>query len=103
MWLMAWPARTDPVNATLRTLGWAPNRAPTSSPVPVTTLRTPSSRPAEVARHASSRVVAEVNSEGLATTVLPASNAGAMARAAWFSGAFHGVMTPTTPNGSRTV
>ena len=52
---------------------------------------------------ASSRVVAEVNSEGLATTVLPAARAGAMARAAWLIGAFHGVMTPIAPNGSRRV
>ena len=44
-----------------------------------------------------------MNSEGFATTVLPVASAGATARPAWFSGAFQGRITPTTPKGSRRV
>ena len=61
------------------------------------------SRPRSRFLRASSIVLVDVNSDGLATTTLPAASAGAMPRAAWFTGAFQGVMTPTTPNGSRIV
>ena len=38
----------------------------------------------------------------LRMTVHPASNAGATLKAAAEAGAFHGMMQPTTPTGSRT-
>ena len=97
------PARSEPVNATLRTSGCSTIAAPTSGPVPVTTLKTPAGSPHSTASRASSSVLAEVNSDGLATTTLPAASAGAMPRAAWLIGAFQGVITPTTPKGSRSV
>ena len=47
--------------------------------------------------------VSGVSSAGLRTTVLPAASAGASFHDAIASGKFHGVMSPTTPSGSRTV
>jgi len=46
---------------------------------------------------------ADVISDGLSTIVLPAASAGASDMIAMKVGEFHGVMTPTTPNGSRSV
>ncbi len=98
------PARTEPVKATFRTSRCATSAAPASSPVPVTTFSTPAGSPhSSTASRASSRSDAEVNSDGFATTVLPAASAGATARPAWLSGAFQGRITPTTPKGSRRV
>ena len=76
---------------------------PTSGPRPRTTLSTPGGSPSSAAIRASSTVVRDVASAGLATTVLPAARAGAHARAAWLSGRFQGVITPITPSGSRSV
>ncbi len=94
---ISFPARTEPVNATLRTSGCSTSAWPASRPVPVTTLKTPAGTPQSIAIRASARHVAEVNSDGFATATLPAASAGATARAAWFIGAFHGRITPTTP------
>ena len=49
---------------------------------------------------ANSSVDAEVNSDGLITTVLPAASAGAIFQAVSSSGEFHGVIAATTPTGS---
>ena len=97
------PARSEPVKATLRTPPCATSAAPASGPVPVTTLRAPAGSPHSTAIDATSRRLAEVNSDGFATTTFPAASAGAAARAAWLMGAFQGRMTPTTPKGSRRV
>ena len=43
---------------------------------------------------------AEVNSDGLMTTVQPAASAGASFQAVSISGEFHGVMNAHTPTGS---
>jgi hypothetical protein len=86
-----------PVNATLAMSGWLTMAVPTTLPEPVTTLMTPGGKPTSVARRASATVVEDDVSAGLITTVLPATTAGAAARAAWVSGTFHGVMTPMTP------
>ena len=50
-----------------------------------------------------SSAVSGVSSAGLSTTVLPAASAGASFHAAIVSGKFHGVISPTTPSGSRKV
>ena len=44
-----------------------------------------------------------MSSAGFSTTVLPAASAGASFHEAIVSGKFHGVISPTTPSGSRTV
>ena len=94
---------TEPVNATRRTSVCVTRGVPASGPVPVTTLSTPSGRPASVASCASRNVDTEVNSDGFTTTALPTASAGATARLVWLSGRFHGVITPTTPKGSSRV
>jgi hypothetical protein len=86
------PVASDPVKVILRTSGCSTSGAPTWSPNPVTTLITPGGRPASVNRAASSTVLAEVNSDGLITTVHPAASAGANFQASSISGEFHGVM-----------
>ena len=55
------------------------------------------------ASRASSTADADVISDGLSTMVLPAASAGASDMIAMKVGEFHGVMTPTTPSGSRSV
>ena len=47
-----------------------------------------------------SSTLADVNSDGLITTVLPAASAGASFHAVSSSGEFHGTMAATTPSGS---
>ena len=46
-------------------------------------------------------VVSGVKGDGLSTSVLPASSAGAIFQNARVSGKFHGVMAATTPSGRR--
>ena len=50
-----------------------------------------------------SSAVSGVSSAGLSTTVLPAASAGASFHDAIVSGKFHGVISATTPSGSRNV
>ena len=45
------------------------------------------------------RTASGVSSDGLMTTALPASSAGTASPSARLSGAFHGLMMPTTPRG----
>jgi hypothetical protein len=59
--------------------------------------------PAVSARRASSIAEADVISDGFSTIVLPAARAGASDMMAMNVGEFHGVITPTTPSGSRSV
>jgi hypothetical protein len=44
-----------------------------------------------------------VSGAGLITTALPAARAGASFHTAIISGAFHGVISPQTPTGTRAV
>ena len=97
------PTSVEPVNAIFATSGCSTSRAPHSEPGPATTLTTPSGIPASAAISAKRSAVSGVSSAGLSTTVLPAASAGASFHAAMTSGKFHGVMSPTTPRGSRTV
>lgn len=66
----------------------------------VTTLKTPSGRPASEASSASRSKVSDAISGGLTTMELPAAKAGAIFQAPIISGKFHGTMIPTTPSGS---
>ncbi len=49
------------------------------------------------------RTASGASSADFTTTVLPATSAGAIFSAISIMGAFHGMMTPTTPIGSRWV
>ena len=80
--------------------GCAVSGAPACEPVPCTTLKTPSGRPACLVMSASREAVSGAHSGGLATTVLPAASAGPIRQVASISGAFQGVMMAVTPAGS---
>ena len=76
--------------------------SPISEPAPTTTLSTPAGRPAASKMVASRRPpVSGVSEAGLSTTALPHPRAGATERMESVKGKFHGLMTPTTPSGSR--
>jgi hypothetical protein len=66
-------------------------------------LNTPGGSDAAAAVSASSVATCEDISAGLSTTVLPNANAGAAFQSGIASGKFHGVISATTPNGSRSV
>ena len=95
------PVGTEPVNAMRSTPGCATRAAPTSSPMPWTTLNAPSGKPASRVMSASIEAVRGAHSGGFSTTALPAARAGATRHVASMSGAFHGVITTVTPAGSQ--
>ena len=70
------PTAVDPVKVTTSTPRWPASAVPASAPAPVTTLNTPSGRPASLARRARVSVVSGVSSAGLITTEQPAASAG---------------------------
>ena len=74
------------MNETMSTSGWDIRASPATRPVPVTTLTTPSGRPASVAASANISAVSGVSSAGLSTMVLPAAIAGRIFQAAICSG-----------------
>ncbi len=97
------PTSVEPVKATLATSGCSTRRCPHTRPGPTTTLTTPSGIPDSTAILSNSTAVSGVSSAGLRTTVLPAASAGPSFQPAMTSGKFQGVMSPTTPSGSRKV
>src|ERR1700749_2991114 len=97
------PAASPPVKPTCATSGWPTRAAPTSPPKPVTTLTTPSGKPASLNKAANSNIEAEVNSDGLITAVQPAASAGANFQLVNVSGEFQGVVIATTPFASYFV
>ena len=97
------PTSVEPVNTTFATSGCVTNLSPTIEPLPVSTWKTPSGRPASRPSSARRTAVSGVSSAGLSTTVLPAARAGAKPQPAMGMGKFHGTMTPTTPRGSWNV
>src|SRR3546814_17383184 len=76
------PVASEPVNATLDTKGWLDKGAPTSGPIPVTTLNTPGGKPTPSRILANSSKEALVYSDGLNTKVHQAARAGAIFQAA---------------------
>src|SRR3546814_9135296 len=86
---MALPVWSDPVNEIFRTRGCSIRALPTSLPKPVMTFTTPGGKPASANSPANSSMEAEVNSDGLMTTVQPAANAGAIFQAVSINGEFH--------------
>jgi hypothetical protein len=75
--LIFWPARSDPVKATLAIAGCETSAAPASLPNPVTTFTSPAGNSASVNSSANSSVEADVNSDGLIMAALPAAKAAA--------------------------
>ena len=101
--MMRVPTSVEPVKQILRTSGWLTKRSPTTDPLPGSTVKTSSGRPASSASSPSRIAVSGVISAGFSTTVLPAASAGTKPQPAIGIGKFHGTMTLTTPSGSLNV
>lgn len=99
------PTAVDPVNDSLRMVGWVAKTSPTAGvlAMAVTTLTTPAGTPARWASSASARDVKGVSPGALHTTVHPAARAGPILRVIMAAGKFHGVIRPHTPTASFTV
>ena len=80
------PARVEPVNDTMSTSGCRTSASPTSGPVPCTRLNTPAGRSACRIASARRKALVGPSSDGLSTTVQPASSAGATLPVIWCSG-----------------
>ena len=96
------PTAVDPVNAILCTPGWSTIAAPVS-PSPVSTLITPSGKPASCASCPSLIALRGVCSAGFRIVVQPAASAGEIFHEAISSGKFQGMICPQTPTGSFSV
>ena len=66
-----------------------------------TRLKTPAGSPESWTISANSIELSAAISLGFSTNVQPVASAGATLDATWFSGQFHGVISPQTPIGSR--
>lgn len=66
-------------------------------------LTTPGGSPVSAQISANTAAEPGVCSDGLTTTVLPETRAGASFQVMSRNGRFHGTITPTTPSGLRTV
>src|SRR5580693_8791533 len=97
------PVATEPMKPTAATPGWPATASPATGPGPGRKLNTPAGTPAPVMISASSAQHAEVVGAGTQTTALPAAMAGANSSAPIVYGQFHGLMTPATPGGARSV
>ena len=93
------PTSVDPVNDSLRTVGFEVSSAPIGPDGPVMTLTTPGGMPARSASSASARAENGVCDAGRMTTGQPAARAGAHLRVIIAAGKFHGVIDATTPMG----
>ena len=101
---MILPTWVEPVKFTRFTAGWAISADTTSgasSALWVTKFTTPSPKPASCKVFTSNSWVAGQVSEAFNTTVLPQASGIASARVAKITGAFHGAMPTTTPQGTR--
>ena len=95
------PTATEPVNEILSTFGLRTSSAPTTSPRPVTTFKRPFGSLASCRASISTWVCNALNSLGLMTTVQPAATAEASLRQMNSVFAFHAVISPATPTGSK--
>ena len=98
--ISALPTAVEPVNDSLRTVGFDVSSPPISDAEPVTTLNTPFGRPARSASSARASAENGVCDAGLSTTVQPDAMAGAALRVIIAIGKFHGVIQAATPIGS---
>ncbi len=77
------PARVEPVNDTMSTLGCEAMASPTTGPTPLTKLNTPGGSPTSSITSARMNALIGATSLGLSTTVQPAANAGATFSTTW--------------------
>ena len=93
------PTGVEPVKAILAIRVLVASASPASLPKPFTTFSTPPGSKSPIIS-INTNIDAGVCSAGLSTTQLPAASAGASFHAAIKIGKFHGIICPTTPNGS---
>ena len=94
---------TEPVKEILATPGCETRAAPASSPMPWTTLRTPGGSPCLLGEVGQEEQVAVPTRAASRTAVQPAASAGPTFQVESMKGAFHGVMSAATPDGSCRV
>ena len=97
------PISVEPVNVSLRTIGFEVISPPSTVAGPVMTLNTPRGMPARCASSAIASAEKGVCIAGLQTNVQPAASAGPALRVIIAAGKFHGVMAATTPTGCRST
>ncbi|MNK70032.1 hypothetical protein D3C87_894430 [compost metagenome] len=97
------PTPTEPVKLIAWMPGWLTSASPITLPRPITRLNTPAGMPERLMISASAQAQPGTRSAGLSTTQLPKASAGAIFQAGIAMGKFHGVMSPTTPTGSRVI
>src|SRR5581483_6227267 len=97
----ALPVAVEPMNP----IAWVPGlpaiSSPTTAPGPVIIENTPAGNSASTTHSASLVEHTDVELAGAQTTQLPDASAGAISSAAIVYGQFQGVITPTTPRGTR--
>src|SRR5215471_10644898 len=94
------PVSVEPVNVSLRTIGFEVISPPISLADPVTQEKTPLGTPARSANSHSASAENGVWLAGFSTIVQPAANAGPHLRVIIAAGKFHGVIAAQTPIGS---
>src|SRR6266852_9771928 len=97
------PTPFDPVHETALTAGCPTISSPAAEPEPRTKFNTPGGMPACSNISTMRTAVPGVKVAGLKTTVLPATNAGAIFQTGIATGKFHGVTHATTPSGCLIV
>src|SRR5581483_8644361 len=97
------PTMFEPVKVRAVIPGLASNASPMTSDDPVTTLSTPAGNPASASTCARRIAVSGAICAGFQITVFPNASAGAIFHAGIAAGKFHGVITATTPTGTRVV
>src|SRR6266704_4222814 len=99
-WWMYRAIGVDPTNETAATSGWS-SSASTATLSPLTTLNTPSGRPASAHSSATSWDADGSRSLGLSTNALPQAIATGCIHIGTITGKLNGVMPATTPSGWR--
>ena len=95
------PVAIEPMKPTACVPGLEATSSPTTAPGPVTIENTPAGSSASTMHSASFTAQTDVEDAGVHTTAFPAARAGAISSAGIVYGQFHGVITPTTPRGTR--
>ncbi len=91
------PTVFEPVKSRPSTPGCEASASPASSPLPNTTFRTPSGRPASRKRSCKARPMSDASWLGLSTAVFPATSAAPRGPPARAAGKLNGLMTAQTP------
>src|ERR671936_906380 len=89
------------MNPTALVPGFEATSSPTTGPRPVTMLNTPAGRSASTMHSVNATAQIAVVGAGVHTTAFPAARAGATISPGIVYGQFHGLITPTTPRGTR--